>query len=181
MSREYIFKCNKCNEYGGTYTRQVWGWGNFYVVESFKFLAYHTERCGPEYIRVVKEEDVPCDRAEPEKRMKYLKKTKKFFPHFERAFADGTKFDLFNPQELKKEWYKREMQEAKKTYQATLPLDYDTAIKVWESKKEQKEREIREFFVLLGTDLTSEELNHILEEDRQMWISMKVRTDQRKK
>ncbi|WP_051217574.1 hypothetical protein [Paenibacillus assamensis] len=55
MSTYYYFKCNKCNRKGGFYSRQAWGWGNFDIIESFKFLAFHTDQCGEEYIRVISE------------------------------------------------------------------------------------------------------------------------------
>jgi hypothetical protein len=57
MSTYYQFKCKKCNRIGGFYSRQAWGWGNFNIIDSFKFIAYHTENCGEEYIGVISEHD----------------------------------------------------------------------------------------------------------------------------
>ncbi|PYI54259.1 hypothetical protein [Paenibacillus flagellatus] len=55
MSTTYYFVCKKCRRKGGFYTRQAWGWGNFDIIDSFKFLAYHTKQCGEEQIGVVSE------------------------------------------------------------------------------------------------------------------------------
>lgn len=49
------FKCNKCNRKGGFFSRQAWGWGNFDIIDSFKFLVFHTDNCGEKYIRVISE------------------------------------------------------------------------------------------------------------------------------
>jgi hypothetical protein len=38
----YYFHCTLCRETGGFFSRQAWGWGNFDIIESFKFLAAHT-------------------------------------------------------------------------------------------------------------------------------------------
>lgn len=55
MSTYYYFKCNKCKRKGGFFSRQAWGWGNFDIIDSFKFLAFHTDNCGEEYIIVISE------------------------------------------------------------------------------------------------------------------------------
>ncbi|WP_059174003.1 hypothetical protein [Bacillus sp. FJAT-27445] len=57
MSTYYYFKCVKCKRIGGFYSRQAGGWGNFDIIDSFKFLALHTDKCGPQYIRVISEHD----------------------------------------------------------------------------------------------------------------------------
>jgi hypothetical protein len=55
MSTYYYFACEKCREYGGFYSRQMWG--NFDILATFRFLAHHTSECGPESLRVVSEHD----------------------------------------------------------------------------------------------------------------------------
>ena len=107
MSTYYYFKCSKCNEIGGMLTRQAGGWGNFHVVSSFKFLAFHIKNCGPEYIGLVHEDDTTQEQMEklcsPMNEKQFLEKTKDLFPSFERAFSDGKNFDDFeNLEELKK-------------------------------------------------------------------------------
>ena len=42
------------------YSRQVWGWGNFDMIGSFKFLAYHTANCGEQHIGAISEHDENC-------------------------------------------------------------------------------------------------------------------------
>ncbi len=57
MSTYYFFKCNKCNVKGGFLSRQMWGWGNFDIVASFKFLGKHLRDCGTEHIGMLSEHD----------------------------------------------------------------------------------------------------------------------------
>ena len=115
MSTYYYFKCSKCDEIGGMLTRQAGGWGNFYVVSSFKFLAYHIKNCGPEYIGVVHEDNTTNGQMEkmcsPISEKDFLERTKDFFPSFERAFSDGKKFDDLGLEELKDEWHRRNIME----------------------------------------------------------------------
>jgi hypothetical protein len=98
-------------------TRQAGGWGNFHVVSSFKFLAFHIKNCGPEYIGLVHEDDTTQEQMEklcsPMNEKQFLEKTKDLFPSFERAFSDGKNFDDFeNLEELKKEWHRRKIVDA---------------------------------------------------------------------
>jgi hypothetical protein len=113
MSTSYYFKCNKCNQVGGQYTRQAWGWGNFYVIYTFKFLAYHTDKCGPEHIGVVQENQLGGDVFTAEYWVDFIEKTKDYFPHFETQY-DGK--DLSEYQNLPEEWYQKEIKEAKDMY-----------------------------------------------------------------
>jgi len=57
MSTYYYFKCNKCDKIGGFFSRQAWGWGNFDIIASFKFLAKHCRDCGHEHLRIIWEHD----------------------------------------------------------------------------------------------------------------------------
>ena len=57
MSTYYFIGCEKCKEIGGFYSKQAWGWGNMDIVETFKFLAFHTEKCGHENIKIISEHD----------------------------------------------------------------------------------------------------------------------------
>jgi hypothetical protein len=114
MSTSYYFKCLKCNEVGGQYTRQAWGWGNLYVIETFKFLAYHTEHCGPESICVIHEGQLEGgDIDTPESRIAFIEKTREYFPHFETQYRGK---DINGYKKLSKEWYKYELKEAKDLY-----------------------------------------------------------------
>jgi hypothetical protein len=76
MSASYCFKCNKCQEIGGQYTRQAWGWRNFYVIDTFKFLAFNTEHCGAENLSFVSKNDIDSNVFNPEIGLSFLKKTK---------------------------------------------------------------------------------------------------------
>lgn len=81
MSTYYHFKCKRCNKIGGFYTRQAWGWGNFNIIDSFKFLAFHTENCGEEYIGVISEHDDDYEEdLNQEKLDFYNKGTINYFP-----------------------------------------------------------------------------------------------------
>lgn len=55
MSTYYYFVCKKCSKYGGFLSRQAWGYGNFDIIDSFKFIAKHMSECGSENIGVVSE------------------------------------------------------------------------------------------------------------------------------
>lgn len=46
MSTYYYFRCPKCREIGGFFSRQMWGWGNCNIYENFKFHVAHVD-CGP--------------------------------------------------------------------------------------------------------------------------------------
>ncbi|WP_316569421.1 hypothetical protein [Neobacillus sp. YIM B06451] len=81
MSTYYYFKCNKCKRIGGFYSRQAGGWGNFDIIDSFKFLALHTDMCGPKFIRVISEheEDYEMD-TNAEKMDFYRSQSINYFP-----------------------------------------------------------------------------------------------------
>lgn len=113
MSTSYYFKCKKCNEVGGQYTRQAWGWGNFYVINTFKFLAYHTEHCGPEHIGVVHENQLEGDVFTAEYWVDFIEKTKNYFPAFETQYDDK---EISEYEDLPKQWYQKEIKEAKDNY-----------------------------------------------------------------
>lgn len=83
MSTYYHFYCSKCDRRGGMFTRQAWGWGNFDIIESFKFLAYHTRECGEEYIAVHSEHrELGTDETlEPGDFERFAEKTRGIMPH----------------------------------------------------------------------------------------------------
>lgn len=58
MSTYYYFICKKCAKYGGFLSRQAWGYGNFDIIDSFKFIVKHKQECGVEHIGVVVEHDI---------------------------------------------------------------------------------------------------------------------------
>ncbi|WP_400163119.1 hypothetical protein ACAF76_006515 [Brevibacillus sp. TJ4] len=81
MTTNYYFTCTKCGTRGGSLSNQAWGWGNFEIVESFKFLAFHISHCGEESIRVISEEaDDYIDLLHDEYNL-FLEETKNIFPH----------------------------------------------------------------------------------------------------
>lgn len=43
MSTYYYFGCKLCKQRGGFFSHQAWGWGNFDIISSFKFLALHAD------------------------------------------------------------------------------------------------------------------------------------------
>jgi hypothetical protein len=43
MSTYYYLRCSNCEELGGWFSRQAWGWGNFDIFETFKFLVAHAD------------------------------------------------------------------------------------------------------------------------------------------
>jgi hypothetical protein len=45
VSTYYQFRCPKCGEQGGFFSRQAWGWGNDDIFENFKFFVAHAH-CG---------------------------------------------------------------------------------------------------------------------------------------
>ena len=53
MSTYYYFGCKLCKKRTGvSYTRQMWGWGNANIIETFRFLMKHTDTCGEEHIYI---------------------------------------------------------------------------------------------------------------------------------
>lgn len=103
MPTYYYFTCQKCRTRGGVFGEQAWGWGNFDMIESFKYLAYHIRTCGEDSIRVISEEvDDYVDQLHTEYN-DFLEKTKHIFPHSnDWAFLD--KWKKLSVEELKEKW-----------------------------------------------------------------------------
>lgn len=99
----YYFTCQKCRTRGGVIGEQAWGWGNFDMIESFKYLAHHILTCGEDSIRVIsEEEDAYIDQLHTEYN-DFLEKTKHIFPHSKDwAFLD--KWKGLPVDELKEKW-----------------------------------------------------------------------------
>jgi len=78
MSTYWTFGCKKCKEKGGFMGDTIGGAGGFDIIESFKFILYHTQRCQTESIFVMSEhEDIYF---EYEEASNFLDKTKDIFP-----------------------------------------------------------------------------------------------------
>ncbi len=77
MSTYYYFVCNKCSKYGGFISRQAWGYGNFDIIDSFKFIVKHKQECGTENIGLAVEHDIFENYEED----KDLPSDKDVFPH----------------------------------------------------------------------------------------------------
>ncbi len=103
MATYYYFTCQKCRTRGGVFGEQPWGWGNFDMIESFKFLAHHIRTCGEEHIRVISEEvDEYIDQLHGEYNT-FLEQTKHIFPHSKDwEFLDRWK--SLKVEELKEKW-----------------------------------------------------------------------------
>ena len=43
MSTYYQLRCDSCDQQGGFFSRQAWGWGNADLIENHKFLMHHAE------------------------------------------------------------------------------------------------------------------------------------------
>ena len=81
MTTYYYFTCTKCGTRGGSLESQAWGWGNFDMIESFKYLAYHIEKCGEDSIRVISEEVEQYVDLLHDEYNQFLEETKHIFPH----------------------------------------------------------------------------------------------------
>lgn len=57
MGTDYKFYCKNCNQSGGWFSRQAWGWGNADIIKSFKFLFYHINKCGEDNLSIISEYD----------------------------------------------------------------------------------------------------------------------------
>ena len=57
MSDDYDLSCPKCYETGGSFTRQMWGWGNCDIVEMFRFITFHVSVCGAKSLNIAWEQD----------------------------------------------------------------------------------------------------------------------------
>jgi len=103
MPTYYYFTCQKCRTRGGVIGEQAWGWGNFDMIESFKYLAHHIRTCGEDSIRIISEEvDDYVDQLHAEYN-DFLEKTKHIFPHSKDwAFLD--KWKELSVEELKEKW-----------------------------------------------------------------------------
>jgi hypothetical protein len=83
-------------------------------------LAFHTAHCGHENISVVSEDDIDANSFNPKNATNFLKKTKDYFPAFETEFG-GKNINEFDPDELREEWYKKEMENLKLWYGKSFP------------------------------------------------------------
>lgn len=103
MATYYYFTCQKCRTRGGVFGEQPWGWGNFDMIESFKFLAHHIRTCGEDSIRVISEDvDEYVDQLHGEYNT-FLEETKHIFPHSKDwEFLDRWK--SLKVEELKEKW-----------------------------------------------------------------------------
>ena len=84
MGYYYKFICKKCCVSGGFFSSQAWGFGNFDIIENFKFIGRHLY-CEDENLdlalRIVGEGnglyyDYPSEQPED-----FVKYTKSFMPH----------------------------------------------------------------------------------------------------
>lgn len=57
MSDYYEFQCPVCEELGGFFSRQMWGWGNCDIVETFRFITYHVSNCRARSFNIIWEQD----------------------------------------------------------------------------------------------------------------------------
>ena len=57
MSTYYRFRCPVCDEAGGFFSRQAWGWGNCDIIDNFKFLASHVSQCNAKSLIIEGEHD----------------------------------------------------------------------------------------------------------------------------
>ena len=48
MSTNYHLRCEECQEDGGFFSRQAWGWGNSDIIENMVFLMQHSD-CNDQY------------------------------------------------------------------------------------------------------------------------------------
>lgn len=103
MTTCYYFTCTNCGTRGGSLGSQAWGWGNFEMIESFKFLAYHISKCGEESIRVISEDvDHYVDLLHDEYNQ-FLEETKHIFPH-SRDWEFLVRAQELSVAELKQKW-----------------------------------------------------------------------------
>jgi hypothetical protein len=103
MTTYYYFTCTKCGTRGGSLGSQAWGWGNFDMVESFKFLAYHINKCGEDSIRIISEDfDHYVDLLHDEYNV-FLEETKHIFPH-SRDWDFLVRSHQLSLEELKQKW-----------------------------------------------------------------------------
>jgi len=110
VSTYYHFVCIKCQQSGGFFSRQAWGWGNFDIIDSFKFLAHHVNECGQDQIRVGCEHDEGDvkDMTDPENREQFLRDTTQYFPCSDDwRFMAGTT----SSSEANAAWIKKELAE----------------------------------------------------------------------
>lgn len=103
MPTYYYFTCLKCRTRGGVFGEQAWGWGNFDMIESFKYLAHHIRTCGEDSIRVISEDvDDYVDQLHGEYNT-FLEQTKHIFPHSKDwEFLDRWK--TLKVEEMKLKW-----------------------------------------------------------------------------
>lgn len=119
MSSYYYFKCSACKEIGGCFERQRSGPGFFDMVDSFKFVFYHSVHCGAECVGVVHDDEAiglqgvgwkRCNStlANVDCRKEFIEKTKDIFPF-------GPDWNIYmhieKAAEANEEWMKNELRE----------------------------------------------------------------------
>lgn len=103
MPTYYYFTCQKCRTRGGFIGEQAWGWGNFDMIESFKYLAHHIRTCGEDSIRIISEEvDEYVDLLHGEYNA-FLDETKHIFPH-SKDWEFLHRWKELTAEELKQKW-----------------------------------------------------------------------------
>lgn len=103
MSTYYYFSCTKCRTRGGVFGKQAWGWGDFDMIESFKYLAHHIRTCGEDSIRVISEDvEDYVDQLHGEYNH-FLEETKHIFPH-SRDWQFLDKWKMLKVDEMKEKW-----------------------------------------------------------------------------
>jgi hypothetical protein len=63
MSTYYYFYCKDIKIKNGFFSRQAWGWGNFDIIASFKWLCYCIENYGANSIEIISEHDQQIDES----------------------------------------------------------------------------------------------------------------------
>lgn len=76
VSTYYYFGCKKCQSRGGFFSRQMWGWGNADIIDSFQFIMKHSDYCGEENIYILSEHDDYLDSLKEDKSEELMK----YFP-----------------------------------------------------------------------------------------------------
>ncbi len=123
MSTYYYFKCDGCKLIGGFFSRQALATGNFDIIESFKFLAYHTIYCPKGSVTTFIEHDVldlkeagykhvsnPKNEEETHARKFFLKETEDIFPHSDDY---GFMQDLKEGDSCREKWMQKELHKMK--------------------------------------------------------------------
>lgn len=108
MSTYYNLGCSDCKKRGGFFSRQAWGVGNTDLIETFKFITWHTLNCGAAGFDVLSEHD---DEYFENQDYDLLENARGYFPHSSDWTFMAQDFGEARTREIDRIWTEKELAE----------------------------------------------------------------------